>query len=161
MMKFLKNVGQMLLLIVITACGSSSAENAVEIGGEQDSMLDKTITKSSENVDLINAVYDKFVFATDSDGKSLPETYFTANALKKLQADDEFDCEETPCYAFYALRSERQDSNPESDGVSQIYSIHSEGNGWYAVAYSDMGWAGKTRVKILNGKIDDYQRLNQ
>lgn len=55
-MKFLKNVGQMLLLIVITACGSSSAENAVEIGGEQDSVLDKTITKSSENVDLINAV---------------------------------------------------------------------------------------------------------
>lgn len=159
-MKFLKNVGQMLLLVVFTACGSSTAEKTAVAAGEQDSVLDKTIMESSENIDLINTVYDKFVFAIDSDGKSLPETYFTPNALKKLQADYEFDCEETPCYAFYALRTEKQDSNPESDGVSQIYSIESEGNGWYAVAYSDMGWPGKTRVKVLDGKIDDYQRLN-
>ena len=70
-MKFLKNAGQMLLLVVFTACESSTAEKTVVAAGEQDSVLDKTITESSENIDLINTVYDLFVFAIDSDGKSL------------------------------------------------------------------------------------------
>jgi hypothetical protein len=32
--------------------------------------------------------------------------------------------------------------------------------GRYVVSYSDMGWPGKTRVKIINGnKIDAYERV--
>lgn len=85
-------------------------------------------------------------------------TYFTANALKKLQADYDFDCDEEPCYAFYALRTEMQDSKPGTDGSSQIYSIEPQDD-WFVVFYSDMGWSGKTRIKIVDGKIDDYQRL--
>ncbi len=38
------------------------------------------------------------------------------------------------------------------------YSIEPEDD-WYVVFYSDMGWSGKTRIKIVDGKIDDYQRL--
>lgn len=160
-MEILKNVWLVLLLAAITACGTSTGKNAVEVAVGQESVSDKIDTESSENIDLINTVYDKFVFAIDSDGGLSPETYFTTNALKKLQADYEFDCEEIPCYAYYALRTGMQDSNPESDGVSQIYKIDSDENGWYIVTYSDVGWPGKTRIKIRDGKIDDYQRLNQ
>ena len=60
---------------------------------------------------------------------------------------------------FYALRTEMQDSNPDTDGSSKICDIELGRDGWYIVSYSDMGWTGKTRIKITNGKIDDYQRI--
>lgn len=118
---------------------------------------------SADNIDLINLVYRIFVFATDAeDGEtSNPEKYFSANALNKLRADYEFDCPEGTCYAFYALRTEAQDSRPDSDGASVIHSIELAQDGWYIVEYSDMGWPGKTRIRIVDGKIDDYERIAQ
>ena len=73
----------------------------------------------------------------------------------------EFDCPEGPCYAFYELRTEAQDSRPDSDEVSVIHSIELAHDGWYAVEYSDMGWPGKTLIRIVDGKIDDYKRIAQ
>lgn len=118
---------------------------------------------SADNIDLINLVYRIFVFASDAeDGEiSNPEKYFSANALNKLRADYEFDCPEGPCYAFYELRTEAQDSRPDSDGASVIHSIELAQDGWYTVEYSDMGWPGKTRIRIVKGRIDDYERIAQ
>lgn len=76
-----------------------------------------------------------------------------------MQEDYEYDCDEEPCCAFYAMRTEMQDSNPETDGASMVNSIEPDGNDWYVVSYSDMGWSGKTRIKIADGKIDDYERI--
>ncbi len=107
---------------------------------------------------LIKGVYDKFVFAIDTDGKDNPADYFTANALKKLQDEYEFDCEDESCYAYYALRTTEQDANPDAEDVSKICNIESTGDGWYVVTYLDMGWSGMTRIKIVDGIIDDYHR---
>lgn len=109
---------------------------------------------------LINGVYDRFVFAVGTDGMDNPEDYFTDNALKQLQEDYDYDCEDGPCYAYYALRTGEQDSKPDSDGLSRIYSVEPTGDGWYTVSYSDMGWFGKTRIKVVDGKIDMYERLS-
>ena len=79
--------------------------------------------------------------------------------LKNTFQDYEFDCDEGSCYAFYALRTEMQDSNPDTDGASKICDIELDRDGWYIVSYSDMGWTGKTRIKIIDGKVDDYQRI--
>ncbi len=148
------------LLIGSASCGTSTDKKPVEAILEQDSKSDEALADGLVIDEVINTVYEKFVFGIDSNGGDLtPETYFTANALKKLQEDYDFDCEDGPCYAYYALRTEMQDSNPESDGASRIYSVEPVGDGWYTVSYSDMGWPGKTRIKIVDGKIDDYQRL--
>lgn len=112
--------------------------------------------QTNADTDLISHVYDKFVFAIYSDGNDYPEDYFTINALKKLEANYEFDCEGGPCYAFYELRTNRQDSRPGTEGESVILSMEPCGDGWYSVSYSDMGWHGMTRIKIVDGKIDDY-----
>ena len=120
--------------------------------------LSDAATKKSDDNDLINRVYNKFVFAFDTDGNDNPEDYFTANALKKLQQDYDFDCEQGPCYAYYALRTGEQDSKPDSEDVSQICDIEPIGDGWYMVSYLDMGWSGMTRLKIVDEKIDDYER---
>lgn len=56
------------------------------------------------------------------------------------------------------MRTREQDSKPDSEDVSQICNIESIGDGWYVVSYLDMGWSGMTRVKVVDGKIDDYER---
>lgn len=112
----------------------------------------------SEAAEVIAAVYSKFVFPIDSEGTDRPEDYFTANALTSLQQDYEYDCEDGPCYAFYALRTAEQDSKPGADDESHILTIEPDGNDWYVVSYLDMGWSGMIRIKIVDGKIDEYHR---
>jgi len=146
------------MLASLVSCGSkTSADTNVT---ESESNLSQTVQPLQTDTDslLISSVYEKFVFATGSDGNDNPTDYFTSNALKKLQDDYEFDCEDGPCYAFYALRTDEQDSKPGVEDVSQICSIESVGDGYYIVSYLDMGWSGMTRVKIVDGKIDDYER---
>ncbi len=150
-----------ILFAAVSSCGTkTNADTATEYN-EHNPVTEETVVNNTEAIELITTVYDKFVFAIDSSGSDNPEEYFTANALKKLQEDYEFDCEDGPCYAYYALRTEAQDSKPATEEVSQIYSIEAAENGWYVVSYSDMGWKGKTRVKVVNGKIDAYERLKQ
>lgn len=118
---------------------------------------EQIVTNDVES-NVIISVYNKFVFANETNGNDNPKDYFTDNALKKLHNDYEFDCEDNSCYAYYALRTNEQDSKPDSEDVSQVCSIKPIGDGWYEVSYMDMGWFGKTHVKIVDGKVDDYQR---
>ena len=153
-----KYFGYVFLLTCFIACGTNtSAETGVEQITEDVTINDTIVENSADSV-LINRVYDKFVFAIDAEGNDNPTDYFTTNALKKLQHDYEFDCDRGPCYAYYALRTQEQDSKPNSEDVSNIRRIESIGDGWYVVSYLDMGWSGMTRIKIVDGKIDDYER---
>lgn len=148
--------------VVFAVFASGAATTPPTIAAEPTiTEAEPALSERSANVDLIKAVYDRFIFATASAGDVAPETYFTENALKKLQEDYDFDCEEEPCYAYYALRTAMQDSNPESDGSSKIYRIDPDEDGWFTVFYSDMGWPGTTRIRIMDGKIDDYRRSDQ
>lgn len=158
-MKIKKLACYALLLIAFASCAAPIDKKTADTATTNSPSEVKTAGDANE--ELINQVYSRFVFATESAANVSPETYFTANALKRLQEDYEFDCEEGACYAFYALKTEMQDSNPQSNGSSQIYGIEHDSDGWFTVSYSDMGWPGKTRIRILDGKIDDYQRINQ
>lgn len=156
-MRFYNFIGCIFLLASLVSCGSRTNVDTNVAESETDlSHTDQPLQTDTDSL-LINSVYEKFVFA-GSDGNDNPSDYFTSNALKKLQDDYEFDCEDGPCYAFYALRTDEQDSKPGVEDVSQICSIESVGDGYYIVSYLDMGWSGMTRVKIVDGKIDDYVR---
>ncbi len=157
-MKIFKLTLYALLLAGAASCGTQadSKETATEATPAGESV--GAAPAADADVRLINTVYRQFVFATDSDGRARPEDYFTADALAKLQADYTLDCDEGPCYAFYALRTEAQDSKTDDD-ASAIISIEPAADGWYVVSYSDMGWSGKTRVRVVDGKIDDYERM--
>ena len=147
------------LLILLISCGvETKKETGVSI--QENTILDKKSTEPSKDIDLIKSVYSIFVFAIDADNDDIhhPEKFFTAHALDKLRKDYEFDCEEEPCYAYYAMRTDAQDSKPGSDEESTISSIEPTNDGWYMVSYLDMGWPGKTRIKLSDGKIDDYER---
>lgn len=164
-----------LLSVGFVACGTSTTKKTVKKFVGVDSVVNETMAETDEQdlvvnkalanntaQDLIISVYNKFVFCIDSDDDEInhPEKYFTANALRKLRHDSDYECDEEPCYAYYALRSAAQDSKPGSDETSRINNIKTEEDGWYMVSYSDMGWTGQTRVKIVDGKIDDYKRIN-
>ncbi|WP_294628349.1 hypothetical protein [uncultured Bacteroides sp.] len=158
--KIAKFVIGLYMLLGIVACGTKSKVDNVEEQAQikSDSEVSEYITHKQENIDLINKVYNKFVFAIDSGENDMPEDYFTANALRKLQNNYEFDCEDGPCYAYYALRTKEQDSKPGSENKSQIISVEPMEADWWIVSYLDMGWRGMTRIKIIDRKIDDYER---
>ena len=161
-MRIIKFLIYALLSAGCASCGTSATSDSSSEAVSHDTVADTSIISAyAENGDLIKSVYDKFVFAIDTESEEInhPEKYFTAHALKKLQDAYDFDCDDGPCYAFYALRTEANDSKPGTDEASVIYTITSVGDGWYIVSYSDMGWPGQTRIRAENGKIDDYERL--
>lgn len=47
--------------------------------------------------------------------------------------------------APYKLRTEAQDGN----GKSEVLEITPETDGWFLVSYTDMGYKGKTRIKLI------------
>lgn len=147
------------ILVTFMTCGMSAYCETPERQAVQSSETYKTVRETPEIAELINSAYNQFVFALDSSEEASPEMYFSAHALMKLQQDYTFDCDKGPCYAFYALRTEYQDSKPGSDETSRILEIEPAGDGWYTVSYCDMGWPGKTRIRIVDGKIDDYRRI--
>ena len=159
-MNFLKLILAFTLTYAVCSCGAKNPS-----ANEAES-VEKEIVSSDSDInpqdcsDLIKTVYAKFVFAIDADPEVYvhPECYFTANALKKLKDSYDFDCEDNNCYAFYELRTQEQDSKPGTTGESDISDIESIGDNWYVVKYSDMGWSGMTRIKIVDGKIDDFAR---
>lgn len=120
----------------------------------------QTLASVQDASEMIRMAYDKFVFAVDPNSEDCPEDYFTIHALEKLKDDYEYDCEDGSCYAFYVLRTEEQDSKPGSKDESRICGIEPIENGWYVISYLDMGWRGITRVKVVEGKIDDYTRCD-
>ena len=159
-MKSIKLIFAITLASAMCSCGAhNSSANETE-SVEKETVSSDSGINSQDYSNLIKTVYSKFVFAIDADLEvySHPERYFTASALKKLKDSYEFDCEDNNCYAFYELRTQEQDSKPGTTGESDITDIESIGDNWYVVKYSDMGWLGMTRIKIVDGKIDDFTR---
>ncbi len=157
-MKLFKYIVGIYLLGSLVSYGSKNNTDTNTTEYESNIPQPKSKLHTDKDSLLISSIYDKFVFAVDTDGNDNPDDYFTSNALKKLQDDFDSDCDNDSCYAYYALRTEAQDSKPGAEDVSQISSIEPIGDEWYVVSYLDMGWSGMTRVKIVNGKIDDYER---
>ena len=159
-MKYIK------LIFAFTITYASYSSEALNASTSEAEQAEKEIvpidadTNPQDDSDMIKTVYSNFVFAIDADPYvyTHPERYFTEKALKKLKDSYDFDCDGNNCYAFYEFRTQEQDSKPGTNGESDIINIDSIGDDWYIVTYSDMGWPGMTRIKIVDGKIDDYNR---
>ncbi len=162
-MKYIKIIFAFTLAYAMCSCGAKNASANETESVEKEMITSDSGVNSQDYSDLIKTVYAKFVFAIDADPEvyAHPERYFTSNALKKLNDSYEFDCEDNNCYAFYELRTSEQDSKPGTTEESDIINIESLGDGWYIVKYLDMGWSGMTRIKIVDGKIDDFNRYEK
>lgn len=159
-MKHFKLLFAFLLAITFCSCGTKGDSTADSEKVENEVSKSDSAINPQDYSDLIKIVYEKFVFAIDADPEvyAHPERYFTANALNKLKDSYEFDCEDNNCYAFYELRTQEQDSKPDTTGESSVNNIEIMGDDWYIVKYTDMGWSGITRIKVVDGKIDDFER---
>ena len=81
------------------------------------------------------------------------ESHFSPKILKKMREECDY---EGGGYALWIFRTGVQDGPSES----QLRSITPEGDGWYKVSFSDMGYKGSCRFKaeIRDGEvfISDY-----
>lgn len=175
-MKVFRIILSSMVIFAMTSCGSSKEENQqdseseevqnVEANEVQEAPQKDSIPNVAEaaeeeapavdhsvNIKIIKSVYDKFVFGFS---ESSPKPYFTAKALKKLAQAYEYDCDNGTCYAYNELRSMAEDGPSDTQ---KVLSVDPDEDGWYVVSYNDMGNKGKTKVKIVDGKIDDYKRV--
>lgn len=153
-----------MVLVALTSCGSSQKENqpnsdsveaqdtALTSQEESGSVEEAIVDEHAANYEVIKTVYNEFVFGSSEES---PEPYFTPALLKKLADEYEFDCFEGNCYAFYVLRTGAQDGTD----IQEVISIEPDEDGWYDVNFNDMGHIGMTKIKMVDGKIDDYKPI--
>jgi hypothetical protein len=171
-MKVFKLAASCMVIFALASCGSSKADNqqdsdsviaqmdslqAADSATSQPDAADQSDAQEAAdhaaNYKVIQTVYDKFVF---NFSESSPRSYFTANALKKLAQAYDMDCDDGNCYAYSELRTANEDGPSDTQ---KVVSIEPAEDGWYVVSYNDMGNNGKTKIKMVDGKIDDYKRI--
>lgn len=87
-MRIIKFLIYALLSAGCASCGTSATSDASSEAVSHDTVADTSIISAdTENRDLIKSVYDKFVFAIDTESEEInhPEKYFTAHALKNFR----------------------------------------------------------------------------
>ena len=68
------------------------------------------------------------------------------NSLWEMDYDD--------TYSYWRFRTGYQDGPSDTSSVESVEPL---GEGWYRVSYSDMGNAGVTDIKVMDGKICEYK----
>ena len=116
-------------------------------------------TTKAEEEKLVTAfltdLYEKYVLdIRGSHDIRKIRSHFSSEILKKMRKEYDYD---DGGYASWIFRTGAQDG----PGESQLRSITPEGDGWYKVSFSDMGYKSSCRFKaeIRDGKvfISDYE----
>ena len=117
---------------------------------KDDLVINETEGISDADIQLIKNWY-KYVLG-EYPTENVMKKYLSPNVMQKIW---EVDYEDT--YSYWRFRTAAQDSKPDND-ISEVEEITSEGGGWYTVTYKDMGWDGKTKLKVIDGKIVDFEK---
>ena len=102
-------------------------------------------------------LYNDYIFGGDYDGlKEKVDEMFTEKAKQHLMDEYEYECD-GECYAFWAFRTDSQDSGGGKSKIRKI--VHTVGN-VYSVSYYDTGLRGTTLFLLTMDdgkvKVDDF-----
>lgn len=143
------------LFMALTSCGNgakSNTSNADTIAIEKADTV-KTIS-DDDAIEQITTLYNDAVLHPLRDVTPVIERLCTDSLKQKLAAAYDYDGEG---YAVWKFRTGLQDG----DGDSRVNEIKPIGDGWYEVDFTDMGWHGTKKIKVIerDGKllIDDYK----
>ena len=121
---------------------------------EDSSIPTSSLTKNTENATLTDSLliseWYNIVLKDGEMSDAILDKYLSPEAKKKIWTED-YD----GCYQYWAFRTAAQDYNISVGDISKIEEISDNGDGWYEVKYIDMGFNGKTLVKIENNQIVD------
>ena len=100
------------------------------------------------DVDVITDFYKAVLGETEMTDELLRES------LSQPVLDALWEADYTDTYSYWVFRTGYQDGPARE---SSLESIKTLGNGWYQVAYSDLGIRGITDVRMEDGRICDYR----
>ena len=112
-----------------------------ELFGKEENM---TLTKNEEN--FLKEFYTDYIFGRQN-FYDIAKNVCTSNMLDLLKREYEYECEDGECYAIWIFRTSYQDG---PNDISKVQEITNKGDGWYKVAYLDMGNHGETLVRLIN-----------
>lgn len=94
---------------------------------------------------IIKDLYSNYILGTGN-FYAVARKMCTPKLLKYLSDHYEYDKEPgQDCFAMWMFRTGYQDG----PGASKLLKIVPKSNGWFDVYYTDMGWNGKTSVRII------------
>lgn len=148
-------LGGILLLGIIgyfSSKSSNEGNNNPSLVADSVSVEDEDAEKPSkqEEIKLITEWYD-YVFGKKEISDDVLNKFLSSNAKKRIWTEDY-----EGCYVFWKFRTVAQDYDPNVGDVSKIEDISVNNDGWYEVKYLDMGYNGKTTIKVENSKIVDF-----
>ena len=136
------------------SCGNSSKTQVANLE-VKDSIVEakqEPVANVENDKGLIMGFY-QFVLGEKEMTDEVLDQYLSVELKKSLWTED-YD----GCYEFWRFRTIAQDYNQEVGEISKIKDIQPLNDGWYAVSYLDMGFDGKTEVKVSDGKITDFKQ---
>lgn len=154
-------LGGILLLGIIgylSSMGSNEGNNNPSVVADSMAVADSvavadedTETSSEqEDVKLITEWYD-YVFGKKEISDDVLNKFLSSNVKKRIWTEDY-----EGCYEYWKFRTSAQDYDPNVGDVSKIEDISVNNDGWYEVKYLDMGYNGKTTIKVVNSQIVDF-----
>lgn len=111
---------------------------------------DTETSSEQEEVKLITEWYD-YVFGKKEISDDVLNKFLSSNVKKRIWTEDY-----EGCYEYWKFRTSAQDYDPNVGDVSKIEDISVNNDGWYEVKYLDMGYNGKTTIKVENSQIVDF-----
>lgn len=131
-----------IILSLANCSNSTSTNNRVSTPDTNSIVVKQSPSEEAilaEQIDFIQEVYNKAVF-TDTPDFAFFESCVATDA--KHIFESEYDGGGS---APYKLRTGVQDGS----GKSEVLEIKPEGNSWFSVVYTDMGYQGETRIKLI------------
>lgn len=147
--------GGILLLGIIgyfSSTDSNEGDRNLSVLADSVAVADEDVEKPSEQeeIKLITEWYD-YVFGKKEISGDVINKFLSSEVKERIWTEDY-----EGCYEFWKFRTIAQDDNPNVGNVSKIKEISVNNDGWYEVKYLDMGYDGKTTIKVENSKIVDF-----
>lgn len=129
----------------------SIVANSVAVA-DSEAVADEDMEKPSEQeeIKLITEWYD-YVFGKKEISDNVINKFLSSKVKERIWTEDY-----EGCYEFWKFRTIAQDYDPNVGDVSKIKDISVDNDGWYEVKYFDMGYNGKTTIKVENSQIVDF-----
>ena len=142
-------------LVLVVGCGiyfflSSEDDKPSLLASRYYESQRKDLTGSPEN-EMILEFYE-FVFGKKEMTEAILNKYLTPNVKNTLWTEDQ-----GGGYMIARFRTVTRESNRDFFNISVIEDIISLEDGWFRVEYLDMGFEGKTKLRVEGEKIIDYE----
>ena len=133
------------IFLLVTLLFNVNAQDRSSIRGDQHLTSNNGGSLCDEIGSFITNMYTEELY----EDYDFLQKHCSSELLKKLQDAYPYDANGV-AYATWLFRSGKQDSKPDSKGVSYVRYVKTDKDDWYILNAVDIGWEFTKRLKVSN-----------